>query len=58
MKTIKRLLCMAIAIMMLMSCVSMTATAKEGTAGVFSDVSGDQIYSNAVSTINLMGVIN
>ncbi len=58
MKTIKRLLCMAIAIMMLMSCVSMTATAEEGAAGVFSDVSGDQIYSNAVSTLNLMGVIN
>ncbi|MBQ3573728.1 MAG: S-layer homology domain-containing protein, partial [Clostridia bacterium] len=58
MKTIKRLLCMAIAIMMLMSCVSITATAEKGAAGVFSDVSNDQVYSNAVSTLNLMGVIN
>ncbi len=58
MKTIKRLLCMVLAITMIMSCASIVIAAEEGASGSFADVSNDQIYSNAVSTLNLMGVIN
>ena len=54
MKAIKRLLCMMLAIAMVMSCTSIVMAADGG----FSDMSNDQIYSNAVSTLNLMGVIN
>ena len=58
MKTIKRLLCLALVITMVMSCASIVMAADDDASGVFSDVSNDQIYSNAVSTLNLMGVIN
>ncbi len=58
MKTIKRLLCMMLAIAMIMSCASIVVAAEDSASGNFSDVSNDQIYSNAVSTLNLMGIIN
>lgn len=58
MRTVKRLLCMALVITMVMSCSSIVMADEDSTSGSFSDVANDQIYSNAVSTLNLMGVIN
>ncbi len=59
MKTMRKLLSMILAVMMLFSCVTTAVFAdEEDTTKGFSDVSDDQIYSNAVSTLNLMGIIN
>ena len=57
MKITKKLLCMALSVIMLASCLS-TAVFADGGATKFSDVNTDEIYSTAVSTLNLMGVIN
>lgn len=56
MKITKKLLCMALSVIMLASCLS-TAVFADG-ATKFSDVNAGEIYSGAVSTLNLMGVIN
>lgn len=57
MKITKKLLCMALSVIMLASCLS-TAVFADGGATKFSDVNTEEIYSTAVSTLNLMGVIN
>lgn len=60
MKITKKLLCMALSVIMLVSCLSTVAfAADEKESGTkFSDVSANEIYSMAVSTLNVMGVIN
>ncbi len=57
MKIMRKLLCGAMAVMMLATCLVPTAFATEGTTK-FSDVTSDKLYSEAVSTLNLMGIIN
>lgn len=56
MRRINKFLCLALTVMMAVSCVSVTAFADNVSSG-FSDVASDQLYSNAVSTLNLMGII-
>lgn len=58
MKTTKRLLCVAIALIMTMSSLSMVAFADETSAAGFSDVTSEEDYYNAVNTLNIMGIIN
>lgn len=61
MKITKKLLCMALSVIMLVSCLSTIAFADEttnGSASKFSDVAATEIYSQAVSTLSLMNVIN
>lgn len=56
MRSIKKLLCMSLTVVMLVLCLSSVAAAGNGTK--FSDITDDKIYSSAVKTLNLMGVIN
>lgn len=57
MRTMKKLLCIILSVMMLASCLVPSVFGAE-QASNFSDVSSDKLYSDAVSTLNLMGIIN
>lgn len=67
MKITKRILCMALSVMMAIGCMSIAVSADDAesttkdskSASVkFSDVGESEIYTDAVKTLNLMGVIN
>lgn len=61
MKTINRILCMALAVMMIMSSFALIVSADEAEktdAAGFTDVTGAEDYYNAVNTLNVMGIIN
>lgn len=66
MKITKRILCLALSVMMALGCMSIAAfaddaasTTKDNSGAIkFSDVGDSEIYTDAVKTLNLMGVIN
>lgn len=66
MKITKRILCLALSVMMVLGCMSIAAFADEATSTTkdnngtikFSDVGDSEVYTDAVKTLNLMGVIN
>lgn len=66
MKITKRILCLALSVMMAFGCMSIAAfaddaasTTKDNSGAIkFSDVGDSEIYTDAVKTLNLMGVIN
>lgn len=58
MNTTKKILCLALSLMMLVSSMAMTVASAEGTSKKLSDVNSDQVYYDAVNTLNVMGIIN
>ncbi len=58
MKKTKRFLCMALAFVMMISSFVTVVSADEAEKTRFSDVTSDMSYDNAVSTLNIMGIIN
>ncbi len=60
MSAIKRILCMALTAVMLVSSFAVVVSADEAQtkAAGFSDVSTEESYYNEVNTLNIMGIIN